>query len=238
MRVLLTRPAHDAEVLAERLTAAGHEVILAPLLRIAYLAGPTIDLNSIAAVLLTSANGARALANRTAARDVAVFAVGDATARTARDLGFTNVTSAQGDVGDLIALVRRALAPCRLLHVAASVSAGDLAEKLGEAGFTVERMIAYEARPADVLPAAAAQALRAGNVDAALFYSPRTARIFVDLVRQAGLEHTLIEVTAAALSDAVAATLQSLCWRRIVIAKEPTEAALLSAIGLNVGETA
>lgn len=237
MRVLITRPQGDAEVSAERLRAAGHEVILAPLLNIMPLSGPELDLRAVAAVLLTSANGARALAKRTAARDVAVFAVGDVTARTARDLGFMNIASAGGDVADLIALVRRALPPCRLIHVAASVSAGDLAGELGKAGFSVERVVAYEARPVAVLPAAAAHVLGAGEVDVALFYSPRTGRVFVDLVRQAGLERKLAKVTAAALSDAVAATLQSLSWRRIVIAKEPTEAALLSAIGLNVGET-
>lgn len=236
MRMLLTRPQGDAEDLAKRLRAAGHEVILAPLLEIIPLPGPALDVKNAAAVLLTSANGARALAKRTAARDAPVFAVGDATARTARDLGFANVTSAQGDVVDLIALVRRTLTPCRLIHAAGSVSAGDLAGELGKAGFAVERVIAYEARPVDALPAAAAQALRGGDVDAALFYSPRTGRAFAELVRQASLEHTLVKVTAAALSDAVAATLQSLAWRRIVIAKEPTEAALLSAIGLNVGE--
>ena len=238
MRVLITRPEGDAGALAERLTAQGHEVILAPLLVVSQLDGPALDLNAVAAVLLTSANGARALANRTTARDIPVFTVGDATARAARTLGFSDVASAQGDVVDLIAVVCRTLAPCRLIHVAASVSAGDLAGELGKAGFTVERVIAYEARPAMVLPEAAARALQAGEVDAALFYSPRTARIFVDLARQAGLERALIQVTAAALSEAVAATLQSLVWRRIVIAKEPTEAALLSAIGLRVGETA
>src|SRR5229473_1898951 len=113
MQALITRPIEDAGELAAALSLRG-----------------------VQAVLFTSANGARAFARATARRDLAVIAVGDATARTARALGFADIASAGGDVGDLAALVAARLDPRRgaLLHAAGSVVAGDLAARLRAAG--------------------------------------------------------------------------------------------------------
>ena len=58
-----------------------------------------------------AANGARALARATQRRDLPVLAVGDATARAAREAGFESVTSAGGDVGDLAPLAAARCAP-------------------------------------------------------------------------------------------------------------------------------
>src|SRR5947209_250139 len=65
MRLLVTRPEPDGERTAAALRARGHEVTLAPLLRIEPVA---FDLpqQSFAAVVLTSANAARALAGHPA----------------------------------------------------------------------------------------------------------------------------------------------------------------------------
>ena len=67
-RVLVTRPAADAAPLAERWRGLGFEPVTEPLLTIV----PTdaaIDLDGVQAGLLTSANGARALARATRRRD-------------------------------------------------------------------------------------------------------------------------------------------------------------------------
>src|SRR5258705_28688 len=85
---------------------------------------------------------------------------------------------AHGD--DLARLACEGLRPedGRVLHVAGSDVAGDLAGALRRAGFTVERAVLYEARPASSLGAPTAHALASGLIDFALFYSPRTAAIF------------------------------------------------------------
>ena len=80
MRVINTRPHPDAAALTEVLAGLGHEVIAAPLLEIRFEGRPrSLDLRGVQAVMATSANGVRALAVSTEARDVALFAVGDAT---------------------------------------------------------------------------------------------------------------------------------------------------------------
>ena len=88
MRVLITRPGEDGTALAEVLKTNGVETVIEPLLAIKHINGPFVDVNTVQALLLTSANGVRALARRTDRRDLPVYAVGDATATTARREGF------------------------------------------------------------------------------------------------------------------------------------------------------
>jgi len=236
MKALVTRPREDAASLTAALLARGIAPLLEPLLSIelapdaqAVLAAA---LPAAQAALFTSANGARAFARITPRRNLPVFAVGDATARAAQAAGFTRVESAGGDVHALAALAARRLDPAAgaLIHAAASAAAGDLAGDLTRAGFTVRRLRLYEAVAATCLTAESRDAMTAGTVAAAIFFSPRTAETFVTLARAAGIEGRAASIAAVVLSQAVAAALQPLTWRRIEIAAAPNETALLAAL--------
>src|SRR5207244_1786444 len=124
LRALVTRPRTEAAALAEALMARGIEAIVEPLLDIHYRDGPAPDLAGAQAVLCTSANGVRALARLSAERNVAVFAVGEASAARAREEGFARVESAGGTVDDLARLARERLRPEEGSVTATSVSAG------------------------------------------------------------------------------------------------------------------
>ncbi len=229
--LLITRPAIDAAPLIRRLSEMGIESIAAPLLEISTLDGPPLAVDSVQAFLLTSANGVRALAARTGRREIPCLAVGDATARTAKDLGFTNVESADGDVDDLARLVANTCEPKGgvLLHAAGSVSAGDLAAMLEPKGFKVWREMLYEAKTADALPADAAKALGDGAVDGVVLYSPRTARQFRGLVSSSGLDTALPGLTLFALSGNVRDAAGD-DWKDVIVAAHPDQESLLEAV--------
>src|SRR5262245_25088682 len=207
MRFIVTRPQEDGRAVAARLAAAGHEVVSAPLLAIVgrWAAIPQRDYQ---AVLVTSANGARALARHPDSarlKGLAVHAVGPASAAAMREAGWRRVGQAGGDVTALIAEVRRDLDPARgpLLYVSGETVSGDLAGALSAAGFAVERVVLYAAEPAATLPDAAAEALaerRSG--DGVLLYSPRTAAIWVRLVTAAGLGRAAARLRHLCLSEA------------------------------------
>jgi len=234
-RVLITRPWEDAEPLARRLAAQGHEILIEPMLEIVPRDGPPPDLNGVQALLFTSANGVRAFARIHGGRDLPVFAVGDATAGTAREVGFATVASAGGDVQALAVLVadRCAASDGPLLHVAASARAGDLSGALERRGFAVRRAVLYDARPATGLTEAATGALVGGRVDAVLLFSPRTARALVDLLTGAGLRDVCRPVVAACLSEAVAAAADGgeVRWRALRVAARPDQDALIALLG-------
>ena len=231
MRVLITRPEREATTLAAALGQRGHSAVIAPLFRLALLHPPNdfaMALAACQAVLLTSANGARALAEAGEQRSKPVFAVGDTTAATAEGLGFTAVTSASGDGAALAELVRQRLEPAAgpLVHV----SGVDVAGEIAPHGFEVRRFALYEAREAEALPDSARAALQARALDAATFFSPRAAALFVRLASQAGLTDACRDVSAVAISPVAAEPLAALPFKSVVAAPRPTRQAVLDEI--------
>src|SRR5215467_11024752 len=103
MRVVVTRPQADAERTAGVLRARGHEVLLAPLMKVENVAADLAG--RWAGVIVTSANApAAADANpgSKALFALPAFAVGERSADAARRAGFKDVTASAGDVGDLV----------------------------------------------------------------------------------------------------------------------------------------
>lgn len=231
MRALLTRPRADSEALAALLAKDGIETEIAPLLEIVLEPAP-VDLSDVQALLFTSANGVRAFAAATGDRSLPAYCVGDATAREAAAEGFAAAESAGGDVTDLEALVRARLNPAdgALLHVSGHRVAGDLAGALAAAGFTVRRAVLYRAEIPETLPEAARRALAAEEIDAAPFFSPRTARTFVTLIREAGMGAVCARIAAYCLSPAVADGLcgTGVTWGAVRVAEAPTQDALVA----------
>ena len=189
-RALITRPQEDAAAVAVALARRGITPVLAPMMQTEFFpVDIDADLSGAQAVLFSSRNGVRGFSRVSDRRDVAVFAVGDSTADLARDNGFSNVRSAGGDSTDLARLVSENLTPADgpLIHVAGKTVAGDLSGSLSRDGFEVTRRTLYEAKPVRVLTAETAAAIRNEEIDYVLFFSPRTARVFSDLVAGADL---------------------------------------------------
>lgn len=222
--ILITRPIAQAAATQERLETAGYRTICAPLLEIEAL-GVSLPEVPPQAVLLTSQNAVPALAGSALSRAIPVYAVGERTAAELRQHGFTNVESASGDSGDLVALVMQR---CQhglgsLLYLAGDVVAGDVAGRLSAAGFWVDRQMAYRAHAATTLPAEAVAALAAGEIRTVLLYSPRSAAILARLVADKTRLHLVC------LSAAVAAAAGE-GWHNITVSDKPDETSLLEAL--------
>ncbi len=234
MRLLVTRPEADAERTATALRACGHTVVVAPLLRIEPVEDAEIAAEAFAAILVTSANAAPAIARHrrfTELRARPVFAVGGRSAQAMRAVGFADVVSADGDVNDLARLVtQRVKSGASLLYLAGADRAGDIAGSLSEQGFAVGTVVIYRATAAAVLPSAAADAL-AGGIDGVLHFSRRSAEAFVRAARAAAAgEDALRKPTHFCISANTAEALAQAGATDIRIAAEPTEAALMALI--------
>ncbi|MCO5132739.1 MAG: uroporphyrinogen-III synthase [Xanthobacteraceae bacterium] len=239
MAVLVTRPAPDHETTAAALRGKGFDVLLAPMLRFEPV---PFDLKSDAgfdAVLATSANALRALAE-TGARarllTTPLYAVGGRTAQAARDLGFAQVAAAAGDGASLRDLVvaqahagtlRKA---ARLLYLAAADRAVDLEDELSPFSFDVVTVTAYRMIATSDLPADVRDAFAAGRVEAVLHYSGRSAHGFVAAARAAGVEITALAVPHCCISANVAAVLREAGATRVAVAATPDEDALFAAL--------
>lgn len=222
-RVLVTRSEPGASETAERLSAAGYLPIVEPVFTIEPIAAAVPDFDALA---FTSANGARQFATLSPRRDIQVFCVGARTAEAAREAGYTNVTSAEGDANALTALMARQLPrQNRLLHAGNEDSRGDIAGQMRTKGFTASFLPIFRAvarlTPGPIL----AEHLAGRNAfDAVLIHSPRGASILAGFA--AGSSATL---NIVAISGAAATPLAALA-RRTKIAAAPNEQALLSAL--------
>jgi uroporphyrinogen-III synthase len=232
MRLLVTRPEPDATHTVQALRTRGHDVLVAPLLQtqtiVVEFSGP------YAAVLMTSANAARALSAHPRVGELTrlpAFTVGARSAEAARAAGFGDVTSADGALGDLVTLAAsRFAASSPLLYLAGEDRAGDLVGDLGRRGVTVETAVIYRAIAAERLPADLKQALSKGELDGALHYSRRSVTTLIELGRAAGVLHGLLNLAHYCLSDEVAAPLRNAGARRISVALRPDEAALIGLL--------
>jgi len=228
MRVLVTRPAEDGAETAARLRAMGHEPLLAPLLETQFFDMPAPALEDVQAILATSANGVRAFARLCARRDLPLFAVGPQTADAAGAAGFTHIRNADGDARALADATARWTTPDKgtLLHVSGEQGSGTLAETLTTHGFQLRKAVLYRVDAASRLPADVQSALAAGALDAALFFSPRSARAFARLAEGFSV-HGMI---AACIIAATAQGLAPLAFASLRIAERPNQDALLARL--------
>jgi len=232
MRVLVTRPQEDAGDFSDHLRRRGHAALCVPLLSVRFRDSEPIKLDGVQGILVTSANGVRALARLGERRDLPVFAVGPQTAHEALSAGFARVESANGDAVALAeALPRWARAgEGTLLHASGAEGAGRLESLLTAKGYEVRTVVLYDVVAATTLPEVAARALQDGSLDAALFFSPRSARVFKDCTLKAGLAAACTRLTAGCISQAAADALSPLSFKEIRVAARPNQDALLASL--------
>lgn len=234
MRLLVTRPEPDATRQAAILAARGHEPVVAPLLLIEPVTNVSLDLDGAQALIVTSRNALRALASHPdlpASLRLPLFAVGEATAKAATELGFTKVTPGPGAGEELSRLIASTLDPKvgALVHLSGETVAFDLKSALEAKGFTLKQPVLYRAVPATRLPESVLSLLNTGRLDGVVLMSPRTAAIFAALVARHDAVTQASRLDCYCLSAAVAQAVEPLKSRAIVAAR-PREEDVLALI--------
>jgi uroporphyrinogen-III synthase len=226
MKLLVTRPLEDAQPLAEKLEGLGHEAVVVPLLHIVPRADVVLPPGPFQALCVSSANGLAANLDLTAFHHTPFFAIGPQSAREARRQGFDHVHDKGGNVEGLVRTMCKSLKPADgpILYLSGSETTGDLEGKLKGHGFSVSRIIAYDAEPCAIqdLPALLA------STEGVLLYSPRTAKIWASQVTKAGCVAQAQPLLHFCLSANVAANLPQGWARRI--SQTPDENGMLTLL--------
>jgi uroporphyrinogen-III synthase len=240
VRLLVTRPEPDGERTAQALRARGHAVVLAPLLRTENV-DFVLPEQAFSAVVLTSANAARAIAEhhgRAQLTALTAFTVGRRTAEAARALGFRDVRSANGDKSDLVDLLRADLSRTDLLRMESSdrapllyLAGEDRAGDLAAADLPVHTAVVYRALKADRFPPPVAAALAQREIDGVLHFSARSAEAYLDCAVRGGIRNQALALVHYCLSRQVAAPLSAAGAAAIRIAARPDEIAMLELVG-------
>ncbi|HEX4738254.1 MAG TPA: uroporphyrinogen-III synthase [Allosphingosinicella sp.] len=209
--LLILRPQPGADETAARARVLGLEPVVAPLFTVRPLAWEPPDPADFDAVLLTSANAAReagpALSRFTT---LPCWAVGEATAAAAQEVGFADVRTGSSD-GTALVQAAAASGISRVLHLH-----GREHVALAWPGLEVESRAVYAAEAAGELPEAA----RGLRDPVALIHSPRAGARFAALAGEKS------GTTIAAISRAAAAAAGS-GWAEMAVAAAPRDEALL-----------
>jgi uroporphyrinogen-III synthase len=233
-RIWVTRASPGAEATAARLEAMGLAPWVDPLLQVRDLS-PAVDLTGVAALAFTSVNGVTAFSRLHAGRGHAVFAVGDRTARAAREAGFSRVVSAQGDVEALAALIvgQADRLDGAVLHPAALEPAGDLLAPLVAAGLSARRLAVYETLVRDPAPATLVElGGKEGGLAAVLLHSPRAARKLSELLARRPMPGLRAFCLSAGVAEPLGTLGQTGALASVAFAPQPAETALLAMLTL------
>jgi uroporphyrinogen-III synthase len=232
MRLLVTRPDLDGERTAGALRARGHSVLLAPLLRMEMIPAKWPE-QDYAAVVLTSANAARAIqthAQRGKLILLPVFTVGPHTTEAAQAAGFSDVQCGNGDKEALAKLLstRFSLADPPILYLAGEDRAGDLELALSAA--KVITAVVYRMAKTQSFPVEVISALAQRQIDGVLHFSRRSAETYLDCAGAAGITDRALEPLHYCLSRQVAGPLAAAGAVGIEIAPVPNEEALIDLL--------
>lgn len=219
-RVLLTRPYSDSLKLAECLSQQGIESVISPVLEISYPSFEEGALESLKKktpdlVILTSRHAVGLLTQFDFKPDITLYVVGPSTEKACRAGGFSHIITADQSATSLFDLLKKeTLKNKNILYLRGETIALDLKAILAEEGAFVQEVVAYTAKPAVKLTDDAILALRQGTLTDVVFYSLRSAQIFMDLIKKEELESKLLSLSAHAISSQILDFLKSFDWQK------------------------
>jgi uroporphyrinogen-III synthase len=229
-RVLVTRPRPGAERTAVRLRQAGFEPVVVPLSEIVPLT-PAQLTGEFDAVAASSANAVRHAPAELIAQLAATpsFAVGDETAATASQAGFTEVRSSSGSAVDLARDIAVGIGSGgRIAYLCGRVRLGALERALADRAIDVVAVETYDTLARAPAPAELA-ALESGPIFAALVYSAKAAEALAGLVR--ARQGTAFPHTAfIAISRRIAERLADCAAGKVFAAASPDEDAMFDIL--------
>ncbi len=239
MLILLTRAIDESRRTAARLSRLGHEAVVSP----AFDLVPTGALwpaGVIDRVIATSARAFELFSSLPdwplpeACRLIPLFLVGERTRDAARERGFCGPALVAPDAKTLAEKIELSCASRqKLVYLAGRDRGPELENKLAELGHAVELIEVYAAQPAEILTEEALALSRTGKIAAVLHYSRRSAEIYLNLARKAGLD--LARLNHVCISQNAAAPLLSAGIHAVLVAKAPNEEAMFAIVNALAG---
>lgn len=224
--LLMTRPEAASRRFIEALRErdADFQPLVSPLFEIVFTGpetGAEIDLNGVAGVIFTSAQGVAAFAARGLPLTIPTCVVGEATARAVAGIAAPPVIVAPTAEALVTAIIAAGLRG-PLLHLTGQHRRGDVAERLTAAGIPTRAVTVYD-QPDQPLTAAAQAALLGKGPVIAPVFSPRSGKLLA-------LNRCEATLLVAAMSEAVAIAVSPLHIERLKVSSRPDSAAMLDTV--------
>ena len=232
MHVLFTRPIDDSKDLILKFKSLGHIVSSIPVISIKKKEYPKIDFSSFKGIIFTSSNAIKFLDTKLLDKNIKCFCVGNATELLAKEKGFQNIFSAEGNVNNLkeIILQNFKSSEGKLLYISGETITFELDKFLISEGLKVERVINYSSDPIEKFNKILIDDLKNNVPDIVYIYSQNSAISFKNLIKNYNLQNHWMNTNLMCISEKTSSVLNDIKWKKIFLFNPGEEEYLLYKI--------
>tara|TARA_Y100000813_G_scaffold189748_1_gene165276 strand:+ start:206 stop:904 length:699 start_codon:yes stop_codon:yes gene_type:complete len=232
MHVLFTRPIDDTKDLILKFQSLGHIVSSIPVISIKKKEYSKIDFSSFKGIIFTSSNAIKFLDTKLVDKNIKCFCVGNATELLAKEKGFQNIFSAEGNVNNLkeIILQNFKSSEGKLLYISGETITFELDKFLISEGLKVERVINYSSDPIEKFNEILIDDLKNNVPDIVYIYSQNSAISFKNLIKNYNLQNHWMNTNLMCISEKTSSVLNDIKWKKIFLFNPGEEEYLLYKI--------
>ena len=232
MHVLFTRPVDDSKDLILKFKSLGHIVSSIPVISIKKKEYSKIDFSSFKGIIFTSSNAIKFLDTKLLDKNIKCFCVGNATELFAKEKGFQNIFSAEGNVNNLkeIILQNFKSSEGKLLYISGETITFELDKFLISEGLKVERVINYSSDPIEKFNEILIDDLKNNVPDIVYIYSQNSAISFKNLIKNYNLQNHWMNTNLMCISEKTSSVLNDIKWKKIFLFNPGEEEYLLYKI--------
>tara|TARA_A100001035_G_scaffold277329_1_gene273948 strand:- start:629 stop:1327 length:699 start_codon:yes stop_codon:yes gene_type:complete len=232
MHILLTRQLEDCSNLISRFVELGHVVSHLPLLNTEKIFYDHKVISNCKGIIFTSANAIKFLDTKEINKNIKCFCVGLATEKKAKNIGFQNIISAEGNVANLKELILQNfnLSDGDLVYVSGEVISSDLDKQLINEGYSVKRLINYKTSHNKNFDDKFLEKLKKSIPDIVYIYSYNSAVSFLNFIKNEGIESFWMNTNLMCMSEKTSSILNEIKWKKIFLFNPGEEEFLLYKI--------
>tara|TARA_Y100001958_G_C21152161_1_gene488065 strand:- start:266 stop:964 length:699 start_codon:yes stop_codon:yes gene_type:complete len=232
MHILLTRPLEDCKEMILRFISLGNKVSHLPLLNIEKVDYQDDTFLDYGGIIFTSANAIRFLNLKIIKKKTLCFCVGDATEKKARDYGFQNIITANGNVLNLKELILQNFDKKlgKLIYVSGENISINLDTELMNEGYFIKRIINYKAIQNEKFDTSFVENLKLNMPDIVFVYSQNSALSFLNFIKIYQLESLWMNTNLMCIGEKTSAILNEIKWKKIFLFNPGEEEFLLYKI--------
>ena len=232
MHILFTRPFEDCQDMMQKFQSLGHDVSHMPLIYVEKKNYKEIRFDDFKGIIFTSSNAIKFLNLKKIDKKINCFCVGNATEKVARNSGFQNTISAEGNVNNLKELILQNFnsSDGKLLYVSGEIISSNLDEKLISEGYDIKRVVNYTVKHVERLNENFLEKIKLKMPNLVYVYSQNSAVSFLNLIKNYNLEKLWIDTNLMCISEKTASVLNKIKWKKIFIFNSGEEEFLLYKI--------
>ena len=232
MHILFTRPLEDRQDMMVKFQLLGHEVSHMPLIYVEKKNYEKINFEDFKGIIFTSSNAIKFLNLKKINKKIDCFCVGTATEKKARNYGFQNTFSAEGNVNNLKEIILQNFnsSDGKLLYVSGEIISNELDQQLIVKGYNVKRIINYTAKPVEKFNNELIENLKLKMPEIVYIYSQNSAISFLNLIKNYQLDNLWMSTNLMCISEKTSNVLNEIKWKKIFLFNPGEEEFLLYKI--------